>query len=123
VLRYISDFKPTSCQTLRSLHGVSTLDDLVKRYAALRKASSYKKVHELWLVYQASVSGRESVAARQLKSLRPDYFACEDVVIGGRKWRLNPVFGNLAVVEKDFLRYASALKDFAKTIQRRLPIP
>ena len=113
----------TSMSPLRSLPGVSTLGDLVKRHPSLRKASSYKKVHELWFVYQASVNGRDSVAARQLKSLRPDYFAFENVEIAGRKYRLNPVFGNLAVAEKDFIRYASALKDFAKVIQKQLPIP
>ena len=107
----------------RSLRGVTTLADLVKRYPALKKASSYKKVHELGLVYRASVDGRDSPAAKQLKSLRPDYFKCESIEVQGRKFPMDPVFGNLGVAEKDFLRYASALKDFARVIQRQLPIP
>ena len=105
------------------LRGVTTLADLGRRYPTLKKASSYKKVHELWFVYRASVDGRDSPAARQLKSLRPDYFKCESIEVQGRKFPMNPVFGNLGVAEKDFLRYASALKDFAKVIQRQLPIP
>ena len=117
--------KLVAMSSLRSLRGISTLPDLVKRYPALKKASSYKKVHELWLVYKASVDGRNSPAAKQLKVLRPAYLEeYKNVEIEGRKSHLiSLVFGNLAIVEKDFARYASALKDFAKVIQRQLPIP
>ena len=99
------------------------LPELVKRYPALKNNQGYKKVDELRLLYEASVKGRDTAAANFLKIKHPQYFKIEHMKAQGRKFPLNPVFGNLEVAEKDFAAYASAIKDFARSIQKLLPIP